>query len=43
VASAIVGATRPEQVSENAAASGVTLDRSTMAAIDEALDGVVGP
>jgi 1-deoxyxylulose-5-phosphate synthase len=37
VAAAIVGATRPEQVEENAAASGVRLDAATLAAIDEAL------
>jgi aryl-alcohol dehydrogenase-like predicted oxidoreductase len=37
VASALVGATRPEQVEENAAASGIELDSSTLAAIDEAL------
>jgi aryl-alcohol dehydrogenase-like predicted oxidoreductase len=39
VASAIVGATRPEQVEQNAAASGVDLDESTLAAIDEAFAG----
>src|ERR1700691_1865407 len=38
VASAIVGASRPEQVHANAAASGVTLDAQTLAAIDAALD-----
>jgi len=43
VASAIIGATRPEQVSENAAASGVALGESIMVAVDEALDGVIGP
>jgi len=37
VSSAIVGASRPEQLDENAAASGVTLDGDTLAAIDEAL------
>jgi 1-deoxyxylulose-5-phosphate synthase len=37
VASAIVGATRPEQVEENAAASGLELDEDTLRAIDEAL------
>ena len=37
VASAIVGASRPEQVHANAAASGVKLDAQTLAAIDEAL------
>jgi aryl-alcohol dehydrogenase-like predicted oxidoreductase len=41
VASAIVGATRPEQVRENAAASGVELDDATLRAIDEALEGVL--
>ncbi len=40
VASAIVGASRPEQVRANASASGLSLDSSTLAAIDEALDGV---
>jgi aryl-alcohol dehydrogenase-like predicted oxidoreductase len=37
VASAIVGASRPEQVSENAAAAGVELGEDTLRAIDEAL------
>ena len=37
VASAIVGASRPEQVHANAAASGVKLDAQTLAAVDEAL------
>ena len=41
VASAIVGASRPEQVHANAAASGVTLDAQTLAAADEALGEVV--
>jgi 1-deoxyxylulose-5-phosphate synthase len=41
VASAIVGASRPEQVNANAAASGVTLDAQTLAAVDEALGDVV--
>ncbi len=40
VASAIVGASRPEQVRANASASGLTLDERTLAAVDEALDGV---
>ena len=40
VASAIIGASRPEQVEENAAASGVELDGPTLAAIDEAVVGV---
>jgi aryl-alcohol dehydrogenase-like predicted oxidoreductase len=43
VASAIVGATRPQQVADNAAASGIELDDATLAAIDEALgDAIVG-
>jgi diketogulonate reductase-like aldo/keto reductase len=37
VASAIVGASRPEQVDANAKASGITLTADTMTAIDEAL------
>jgi aryl-alcohol dehydrogenase-like predicted oxidoreductase len=37
VASAIVGASRPEQVEENAAASGIELDDDTVRAIDDAL------
>jgi aryl-alcohol dehydrogenase-like predicted oxidoreductase len=41
VASAIIGASRPEQVTENADASGVELDQSTLAAIDAAVDGIV--
>jgi aryl-alcohol dehydrogenase-like predicted oxidoreductase len=40
VASVIVGASRPQQVHDNAAASGVTLSDDILAAIDEALDGV---
>jgi len=40
VASAIIGASRPEQVHENAAAAGVTLSADVLAAIDAALDGV---
>jgi 1-deoxyxylulose-5-phosphate synthase len=40
VAAAIVGASRPEQVHENAAAAGVELSGDTLAAIDEALDPV---
>ena len=40
-ASAIIGASRPEQVDDNAAASGVELDASTLQAIDEALGDVV--
>jgi aryl-alcohol dehydrogenase-like predicted oxidoreductase len=41
VASAIVGATRPEQVHANASASGIELDAETLAAIDAALGDVV--
>jgi 1-deoxyxylulose-5-phosphate synthase len=41
VASAIVGASRPEQVHANASASGVVLDADTLAAIDAALGDVV--
>ena len=41
VASAIIGATRPEQVHQNAEAAGVELSQGTLDAIDEALDGVV--
>ncbi|MDQ6928760.1 MAG: aldo/keto reductase family protein [Actinomycetota bacterium] len=43
VTSAIVGASRPEQVDENVAASGVTFDDDLLAAIDEALGNAVGP
>jgi aryl-alcohol dehydrogenase-like predicted oxidoreductase len=43
VTSAIVGASRPGQVEENVAASGVTLDDDIVAAIDEALGDAVGP
>jgi aryl-alcohol dehydrogenase-like predicted oxidoreductase len=41
VACAIIGASRPEQVAENAAASGVDLDESTLQAIDDAVGSVV--
>jgi aryl-alcohol dehydrogenase-like predicted oxidoreductase len=41
VSSAIIGASRPEQVIDNAAASGVTLEPGVMKAIDEALGDVV--
>ena len=41
VASAIIGASRPEQVHANAEASGVELSQDVLDAIDEALDGVV--
>ena len=41
VAAAIIGASRPEQVEENAAASGIELDESTLQAIDDAVSPVV--
>jgi aryl-alcohol dehydrogenase-like predicted oxidoreductase len=41
VASAIVGASRPEQVRANASASGIALSADVLAAIDEALGDVV--
>ena len=37
VASAIVGSSRPEQLRDNAAASGVSLDEATLGAIEDAL------
>jgi len=39
LASAIIGASRPGQVLENASASGISLDDATMQAIDHVLDG----
>jgi aryl-alcohol dehydrogenase-like predicted oxidoreductase len=41
VSSAIIGATRPEQVRENVKASGVKLDESLMRRIDEALGPII--
>ena len=41
VASAIIGASRPEQVHDNAAAAGVKLDDDVLSKIDEVLDPVV--
>jgi 1-deoxyxylulose-5-phosphate synthase len=41
VASAITGASRPEQVEENAGASGIVLDENTLQAIDDAVADVV--
>ena len=41
VASASVGATRPEQLDDNVKAAGVVLDADTLKAIDKVLDGVV--
>ena len=39
LAAAIIGASRPGQVLENASASGISLDDATMQAIDHVLDG----
>ncbi len=41
LAAAIVGVSRPEQLDENAAASGIQLDHATLAAIDDVVQGVV--
>lgn len=41
VSSAIIGATKPEQVTDNAAASGVTLSPETLMAVDEILQPVI--
>ena len=41
VSSAIIGASRPEQVTDNAAASGVELGSDVLAAIDKALAGAI--
>src|SRR3712207_1986556 len=41
VSSAIVGASRPEQVHDNAAAAGTKLDDDLMAQVDQVLEGVV--
>jgi aryl-alcohol dehydrogenase-like predicted oxidoreductase len=41
ISSAIIGATRPEQVTSNVAASGVTLEADLMASIDDVLGDVV--
>ena len=41
VASAIIGASRPEQVHDNAASSGIKLDADLLTKIDEVLDPVV--
>lgn len=41
VSSAIIGASRPEQVYDNAKASGVTLEADLLKAIDEVLDPIV--
>jgi aryl-alcohol dehydrogenase-like predicted oxidoreductase len=41
VSAAIIGASRPEQVTENAKAAGTKLDADLLAKIDEVLDGIV--
>jgi len=41
VAAAIIGASRPQQVEDNAYASGIELDEATLTAIDEAVADVV--
>jgi len=41
VASAIIGATRPEQLDDNVKAAGVILDADTLKAIDNVLDGII--
>ncbi|KAA1425198.1 aldo/keto reductase [Mumia zhuanghuii] len=41
VASAIIGASRPEQVTDNVKAAGVTLDAEVLASIDDVLGDVV--
>ena len=41
ISAAIIGASRPEQVTDNAKASGVVLGDDVLAAIDEALGDVV--
>jgi aryl-alcohol dehydrogenase-like predicted oxidoreductase len=43
VSSAITGASRPEQIDANVAASGVVLDEAVLDDIDKAVAGVVGP
>jgi aryl-alcohol dehydrogenase-like predicted oxidoreductase len=43
VASAITGASRPDQIDDNVAASGVAIDDGVLAMIDEALGDVIGP
>jgi 1-deoxyxylulose-5-phosphate synthase len=41
LAAAIIGASRPQQVEDNASASGIELDEAALAAIDEAVADVV--
>jgi aryl-alcohol dehydrogenase-like predicted oxidoreductase len=41
VATAIVGATRPDQLDDNVKASGIVLDADTLKAIDKVLEGII--
>jgi aryl-alcohol dehydrogenase-like predicted oxidoreductase len=41
VSSAIIGASRPEQVDDNAAASGIELSADTISEIDRILEDVI--
>jgi aryl-alcohol dehydrogenase-like predicted oxidoreductase len=41
VAAAIIGASRPEQVTENVKAAGVRLESELLTRIDEVLEGVI--
>jgi aryl-alcohol dehydrogenase-like predicted oxidoreductase len=41
VATAIVGATRPDQLDDNVKAAGIVLDADTLKAIDKGLDGII--
>jgi aryl-alcohol dehydrogenase-like predicted oxidoreductase len=43
VASAIVGASRPEQLEDSCAAAGRHLDDEVLAAVDKAVAGVLEP
>jgi aryl-alcohol dehydrogenase-like predicted oxidoreductase len=43
VASAITGASRPDQIDDNVGAAGVALDDGVLAAVDEILGDAVGP
>jgi aryl-alcohol dehydrogenase-like predicted oxidoreductase len=43
VASAIIGASRPEQVRENAGASGVVIDTQLFVRAEQILDEAFGP
>ena len=41
VATAIVGATRPDQLDDNVKAAGIVLEADTLKAIDKVLDGII--